>query len=173
MLVSRGLDGYHSTIELYEDLSHRLENDGYDIDISETLATKLGDDHPLVVELRRREALEDVRRLNEFLKSGVGEEKAARVFVRWGEEKLRVWTEPNQGLRKGDPPRLASVVRPRARTTVVASCAPIGCSTGSRQMSNAKTDLSRTSGHKIRWPVVDAASSWKRRPSRLGMVSCC
>ena len=82
LALSRNLDDYQSPADFYESLASRLENDGHDVDISETLSTSLGDDHQLVVELRRREALEDVRRLDEFLKTGIGEENAEKVFVK-------------------------------------------------------------------------------------------
>lgn len=83
---NRSLDDYRTPADFYEDLSKRLENDGHDVDISETLSTRLGDDHPLVVELRRREALEDVRKLDELLGNGIGEENAAKVFVKHPED---------------------------------------------------------------------------------------
>lgn len=78
----RPLDEYAAPVDLYEELSHKLDEDGHDIDLSETLATRLGDDHPLVIELRRREALGDVRVLDDFIKSGLGPENAEKVYVK-------------------------------------------------------------------------------------------
>lgn len=76
----RPLDEYRSPVDLYEEIGQKLDEDGQDVDLSETLATRLGDDHPLVVELRRREALGDVRVLDEFVKSGLGPENAEKVY---------------------------------------------------------------------------------------------
>ena len=79
-LRPRPLDDFDSPADFYEDLSGRLEGDTQEVDVTETLATRLGDDHPLVVELRRREALADVKVLDEYIKGELGPEKAATIY---------------------------------------------------------------------------------------------
>lgn len=79
-ICPRPLDDYAAPVDVYEDLIHRLEEDGQEVDVTETMSTRLGDDHPLVVELRRREALADVKLLDGFIKEGLGSELAAIVY---------------------------------------------------------------------------------------------
>ncbi|CAD7699757.1 unnamed protein product [Ostreobium quekettii] len=83
---NRSLGDFDSPADFYEDLSDRLEGDAQDVDITEYLADRLGDEHPLVVELRRREALEDVDLLDDFIKDQLGPEKAAVVYEKVPDE---------------------------------------------------------------------------------------
>jgi len=83
---NRPLDDYAAPVDVYEDLIHRLEEDGQEVDVTETMSTRLGDDHPLVVELRRREALADVKLLDNIIKEGLGQEQAAIVYKKVPDE---------------------------------------------------------------------------------------
>ncbi|CAD7698252.1 unnamed protein product, partial [Ostreobium quekettii] len=83
---NRPLDDFNTPADFYEDLSGRLEGDTQEVDVTETLATRLGDDHPLVVELQRREALADVKMLDEYIKGALGPEKAATIYKKVPDE---------------------------------------------------------------------------------------
>ncbi|CAD7697426.1 unnamed protein product, partial [Ostreobium quekettii] len=85
-------------------LSGRLEGDASEVDVTASLATRLGDDHPLVIELRRRVALEDVQVLDEYIKGELGPEKAAIIYTKVPDEfhtpleyykELQAWAEVN------------------------------------------------------------------------------
>lgn len=78
---NRPLDDFPTLADFYEQLGVSLGKDGCDLDISQTLATRLGDNANVVVELRRREYLEDVRQLDNFIKDSLGEDVSSRIFV--------------------------------------------------------------------------------------------
>ena len=85
MVRHRPLDDFPTLADFYEELGANLSKDGCDLDVSETLATRLGDDAAIVVELRRREHLEDVRKLDSFIKESLGEAMSTKIFVRYAQ----------------------------------------------------------------------------------------